>query len=135
MNNLYVVFVKWNTCLKKIVSKKFIKEYEWWEHINNLERFYVFQNSHRRCSVKKGAPKNFANFTGKHLCLSLLLIKLQVSKPTIKRRLQHSFLVFRCKACVYNKLLHVLESALYFNHGFTQTFLFRTLPEVFFSSF
>ena len=28
------------------------------------------------CSVKKGILKNFVNFTGKHLCLSLFLIKL-----------------------------------------------------------
>ena len=29
------------------------------------------QKQHRRCSVKKGVPKNFANFTRKHLCRSL----------------------------------------------------------------
>ena len=27
--------------------------------------------SHRRCSVRKGVLKNFANFRGKHLCSSL----------------------------------------------------------------
>ena len=30
----------------------------------------------RRCSVKKVVLKNFADFTGKHLCWSLFLIKL-----------------------------------------------------------
>ena len=34
-------------------------------------------SSHRRCSVKKGVLKNFANFKGKHLCWSLFLIKLK----------------------------------------------------------
>ena len=29
-----------------------------------------------RCSSKVGVLKNFANFTGKHLCRSLLLAKL-----------------------------------------------------------
>ena len=31
---------------------------------------------------KKGVVKNFANFTGKHLCWSLFLITLQVFRPT-----------------------------------------------------
>ena len=35
---------------------------------------------HRRSSVKKDFLKNFANFTGEHLCWSLFLIKLQVFK-------------------------------------------------------
>ena len=34
------------------------------------------RSSHRRCSVKKRALKNFEKFTGKHLCRSLFLIKL-----------------------------------------------------------
>ena len=48
-------------------------------------------SSHRRCSVKKGVLKNFANFKGKHLCWSLFLIKLQAfrSATLIKKRLQH----------------------------------------------
>ena len=33
----------------------------------------------RRCSVKKSVLRNFAKFTGKHLCQSLFLIKLQAS--------------------------------------------------------
>ena len=36
--------------------------------------FFDFQLT---CSVKKGALKNCANFTGKHLCWNLLLSKLQ----------------------------------------------------------
>ena len=31
----------------------------------------IYEGSHRRCSVKKGVLKNFAIFTGKHLCWSL----------------------------------------------------------------
>ena len=34
---------------------------------------------------KKVALKNFANFTGKHLCWSLFLIKLQAQGPFLKR--------------------------------------------------
>ena len=32
--------------------------------------------THRRCSVKKGILKNFANFTGKHLCWSFFFNKV-----------------------------------------------------------
>ena len=35
------------------------------------------QPSEQRCSVKKGALKDFVNFIGKHLCWSLFSIKLQ----------------------------------------------------------
>ena len=41
-----------------------------------------YRNSHWRCSVKKGVLKNFADFTAKHLCWRLLLIKLQPWGPT-----------------------------------------------------
>ena len=36
-----------------------------------------YRSSHHRCFCKKGVLKSFANFTGKHLCWSLFLIKLQ----------------------------------------------------------
>ena len=39
------------------------------------------RSSHLRCSVKKGVLKNFSNFTRKHLCWRLFLIKLQVFRP------------------------------------------------------
>ena len=35
------------------------------------------RSSHRRCSLEKGVLRNFAKFTGKRLCQSLFLIKLQ----------------------------------------------------------
>ena len=47
------------------------------------------RSSHWRCSVKKGVLKNLANFTGKHLCWSLFLIKLlfrNVSKINLSFR-------------------------------------------------
>ena len=33
------------------------------------------------CSIEKPALENFAIFTGKHLCCSLLLIDLRASRP------------------------------------------------------
>ena len=50
----------------------------------------TFTSSHWRCSVKQGALKNFANFTGKNLCWSLLLIKLHFwCLQLYQRRLRH----------------------------------------------
>ena len=37
----------------------------------------VPRSSHPEVFCKKGVPKNFAKFAGKHLCQSLFLIKLQ----------------------------------------------------------
>ena len=34
------------------------------------------RSSHRRCSVRKGVLRNFAKFTGKHLCQSLYFNKV-----------------------------------------------------------
>ena len=39
------------------------------------------RSSYRSFSVKVGFLKNFAIFTGNHLCWSLFLIKLQVCRP------------------------------------------------------
>ena len=41
----------------------------------------LLRSSHRRCSVKTGVFKNLQKFTGKHLCYSLFLIRLQVFRP------------------------------------------------------
>ena len=43
--------------------------------------FYVmeattFRNSYRRCSVRKGVPRNFKKCTGKHLLQSLFFNKV-----------------------------------------------------------
>ena len=36
----------------------------------------IFTSSHQRCSVKKAVLRNFAKFTGKHLCQSLFFNKV-----------------------------------------------------------
>ena len=46
-------------------------------------------------SEKKGVLKNFANFTGNHLCCSLILIKLQACKP-ISKNICKRLLLKRC---------------------------------------
>ena len=51
----------------------------------------IRRSSHRRCSVRKGVLRNFAKFTGKHLCQSLLFNKVAGLRPVtlLKRRLLH----------------------------------------------
>ena len=46
-----------------------------------------FRSSDRRCSVRKGVLRNFAKFTGKHLCQSLCFKKLYAT--LLKKRLWH----------------------------------------------
>ena len=40
------------------------------------------RSSHRRCSVRKGFLRNFAKFTGKHLCQSLFFNKVACLRPS-----------------------------------------------------
>ena len=55
-----------------------------------VDKVFV-KSSHRRCSVRKGALRNFAKFTGKHLCQSLFFKK---------ETLAH---VFSCEVCKISK--------------------------------
>ena len=48
----------------------------------------VHKSNHSQMFFKIGVLKNFAIFTGKYLCQSLFLIKLQAFK-FVKKRLQH----------------------------------------------
>ena len=45
--------------------------------------FKGYRSNHWRCSVKKHVLQNFANYTGKHLCWSLILIELQALKSAV----------------------------------------------------
>ena len=62
----------------------------------------VIRSSHQRCSIKKGALRNFAKFTGKHLCQSLFFNKVVNFKVAtlLKKRLWH-----RCLPVNFTKFL------------------------------
>ena len=47
---------------------------------HKLKKCLDSRSNHQVCSIKKTILKNFATFTGKHLCLSLLLIDLRASR-------------------------------------------------------
>ena len=53
------------------------------------------RGSQRRCSVRKGVLRNFAKFTGKHLCHSLLFDKF-AGQETLTQ-------VFSCEFCEFFK--------------------------------
>ena len=51
----------------------------------------TIRSSHQRCSVKKGVFRNFAKFTGKHLCQVLPFNKVASPEPEtlLKKRIWH----------------------------------------------
>ena len=54
-----------------------------------IKKSYFDRSSHLRCSVRKGFPRNFAKFTGKHLCQSLFFNKVAGLRPAtlLKKRI------------------------------------------------
>ena len=53
------------------------------------------KSSHQSCSIKKGVLRNFAKFTGKHLCQSLFFNKV-AEKEVLAQ-------VFSCEFCKISK--------------------------------
>ena len=45
------------------------------------------RGSHQRCSVRKGVLRNFAEFTGKHLCQVLFYKKVAGLNPATNDRI------------------------------------------------
>ena len=70
-----------------------------WAHMTDwLIGCALLRSSHWRCSVRKGVLRNFAKFTGKHLCQSLFLNKVAGSGCSFikKETLSH---MFSCEFC------------------------------------
>ena len=59
------------------------------------------EEAHKMCSIKRSVLKNFAKFTGKHLCGSLFLIKLQTLRPRTLLKTESSAGVF----CLFHEFL------------------------------
>ena len=76
---VFILYDNWRTLL-------FIKVYCYSE----IYLTAMFRSSHRRCSVKKGVLRNFAKFTGKHLCQRLFFNKVAGRPATLlKKSLWH----------------------------------------------
>ena len=71
----------------------------------NQQLFFskLLRSSHRACSVRKNVLRNFAKFTGKHLCQSLFFNK--VGKPQACNFVKKETLaqVFSCEFCEISK--------------------------------
>ena len=84
------------------------------------------RSSHRRFSVKKGVLRNFAKFTGKHLCQRLFFNKVAGlglgSATLLKKRLWH-----RCFQVNFAKFL---RTPFLIEHVWTSAFVFTTLFRV-----
>ena len=77
------------------------------------------RSSHRRCSVRKGVLRNFAKFTGKHLCQNRFLNKVAGLRPAtlLKKRHWHrcfpvNFMKFLRKPLLQNTSGRLLLSCL-----------------------
>ena len=58
---------------------------------------YISRSSHQRCSIKKGVLRNFAKFTGKHLCQSLFFNKVAGLRPATLLKKETLAQVFSCE--------------------------------------
>ena len=75
------------SCLKSVYETVFYCI--WWLKFCNL--YMKYRSSHQMCSLRKGVLRNFAKFTGKHLCQSPFLNKVAGLSPAalLKRSLWH----------------------------------------------
>ena len=68
-------------------------------HFSLISDLNNSRSSHRRCSLKKGVLKNFANFTGKQLFLSLWDCSPQAS--ILKNICERLLLQFQSHECIF----------------------------------
>ena len=95
----------------------------WTQSNLNLEirrRLRYLRSSHQRCSMKKGVLRNFAKFTGKHLCQSNYIKKetlAQVFSCEFCGLSKNTFFAEQLKATasVYEYLIQETLSTLYLN--------------------
>ena len=69
----------------------------------------VIRSSHQRCFVIKGVLRNFAKFTGKHLCQSLIFNKVAGLSHVILLKKETLTQVFSCKVCEISKNTFFVE--------------------------
>ena len=76
-------------------------------HCYWLHNFPSFSSNHGRCSVRKGALRNFAKFTGKHLWQSLFFNKVAVqaegTASDLSRAFSWRFLVYSISTEKWNE--------------------------------
>ena len=63
----------------------------------------LFRSSHRRCSIRKGVPGNFAKFTGKHVPGHVSRVFFWRMKPATLLKKETLAQVFSCEFCKISK--------------------------------
>ena len=71
--NLSSIRGTFSFCLSQIVREEVGLSNRYWNL--NIHVWHKTRSSRQRCSVRKGILRNFAKFTGKHLCQSLSFSK------------------------------------------------------------
>ena len=66
------------------------------------------RSSHQRCSAKKGVLRNFAKFTGKHLCQSLFFNEVPGGACNFIKK-EALAQVFSCEFCEISKNAFLTE--------------------------
>ena len=91
------------------------------------QMFSMLRSSHRMCSIKKLSLKNFAIFTGKHLCWSFFLIKLAWRHATLLKRDSNTKLKFFIKFLFFHQMIAIqkLWKMLFFISSEKLFFLFH----------
>ena len=78
------------------INSKILFQFEtFWLQIK--KRLIKLRSSHQRCSVKKVVLKYFTVFTGKNLCSSLFLMKMQAWRPAMSLKWDTNTCVFLWK--------------------------------------
>ena len=115
--------------------------------VTDALNYYLFRSSHSQMFFKIDVLKNFANFTGKHLCWSLFSIQLQALRPaSLLKRDFNMFdsnvmtYMFSCEICEIFKIIFFyrtppVAASIYYKMQFskvlTKIFLECTLPLTF----
>ena len=95
----FTLTINWSSCYLEFESSQvkrqvFWHDITWLSYVMSQDPSFYLTGLHnksfielgseaviQRCSVTNVVLRNFSNFTGKHLCRSLLLMKLQVLRP------------------------------------------------------
>ena len=104
LNDLIVFMVYWAVTYSEpfqTSKMEFFVKIVTFKETNPLLR--RFRSSHRRCSVKKGALRNFAKLTGKYLCQSLFFNKVAGLWPVTLLRKETLAQAFLCEFCEISK--------------------------------
>ena len=113
---MYTVIAKFRYGLEQHSKIKFgVKQSVKWlgsiPYLHRLKRErHLMENrsSHQRCSVKKGVLRNFAKFTGKHLCQSLFFNEVPGGACNFIKK-EALAQVFSCEFCEISKNAFLTE--------------------------